>query len=99
MWTWLRVQVDAFLGKVHGKPGRMDTATRMAMDAEFSNPRAPFPKGNYNPAGEINPLEELERIVSIHAPKHEEISPAIPPRGGGSLAGAPRRNGSARGRH
>jgi hypothetical protein len=36
--TWLRSLVNAILGKV---PGRPDTATRMAMDADFSYRREP----------------------------------------------------------
>jgi hypothetical protein len=34
--TWLRSLVNAFLGKVPGKTSRLDTATRMMMDADFS---------------------------------------------------------------
>lgn len=41
MRTWLRSIVDAFLGKVPGKTSRLDTATRMAMDADFSYRREP----------------------------------------------------------
>jgi hypothetical protein len=37
MGTWLRSFVDAFLGKTPGKPVRLDTATRMARDASFSD--------------------------------------------------------------
>jgi hypothetical protein len=36
MPTWLRSLVKAILGKVPGKTSRPDTATRMAMDADFS---------------------------------------------------------------
>jgi hypothetical protein len=36
MPTWLRSLVNAFLGKVPGKTSRIDTATRMMMDADFS---------------------------------------------------------------
>jgi len=36
MRTWLRSVVNAILGKVPGKTSRLDTATRMAMDADFS---------------------------------------------------------------
>jgi hypothetical protein len=36
MPTWLRSLVNAFLGKVPGKPRRPDTATRMMIDADFS---------------------------------------------------------------
>ena len=39
MRTWLRSLVNAILGKVPGKTRRLDTATRMAMDADFSYPR------------------------------------------------------------
>ena len=41
MPTWLRSRVNAFLGKVPGKTSRADTATRMAMDADFSDCREP----------------------------------------------------------
>jgi hypothetical protein len=47
MRTWLRSVVNAILGKVPGKTSRLDTATRMAMDADFSyrrEPRPPLPK-------------------------------------------------------
>jgi hypothetical protein len=36
MPTWLRSLVNAFLSKVPGKISRLDTATRMMMDADFS---------------------------------------------------------------
>ena len=36
MPTWLRSVVNAFLGKVPGKTSRLDTATRMMIDADFS---------------------------------------------------------------
>ena len=36
MRTRLRSLVNAILGKVPGKTNRLDTATRMAMDADFS---------------------------------------------------------------
>ena len=39
MRTWLRSLVNAILGKVPGKTSRLDTATRMAMDADFSDRR------------------------------------------------------------
>ena len=35
MLSTLRALANAFLGKT-GKPGHLDTATRMAMDADFS---------------------------------------------------------------
>ena len=36
MPTWLRSLVNAFLGKVPGKTSRLDAATRMMIDADFS---------------------------------------------------------------
>jgi len=36
MPTWLHSLVDAILGKVPGKTSRLDTATRMMIDADFS---------------------------------------------------------------
>ena len=35
MPPWLRSLVNAFLGKVPGKISRLDTATRMMIDADF----------------------------------------------------------------
>jgi hypothetical protein len=35
MPRWLRSLVNAFLGKVPGKTGRLDTATRMMINADF----------------------------------------------------------------
>ena len=39
--VWLRSVVDAILGRVPGKTSRLDTATRMAMDGDFSCRREP----------------------------------------------------------
>ena len=36
MPIWLRSLANAFLGKVPGKTSRLDTATRMMIDADFS---------------------------------------------------------------
>jgi hypothetical protein len=36
MPAWLRSLVNTFLGKVPGKTSRLDTATRMMIDADFS---------------------------------------------------------------
>ena len=43
MLAWLHSAVDAILGRVPGKPSRLDAATRMAMDADFhrSEPTPP----------------------------------------------------------
>ena len=42
MRSWLRSLADAILGKVPGKPDRLDTATRMALDADFSDRGEPM---------------------------------------------------------
>jgi hypothetical protein len=44
MRTWLRSVVDTILGTIPGKPSRLDTATRMAMDADFSDRRTSVPR-------------------------------------------------------
>ena len=41
MRAWLRSIVDVILGRVPGKTSRPDTATRMAMGADFSYGREP----------------------------------------------------------
>lgn len=43
MWIWLRSVFNAILGRVPGRPGRPDTATRMAIDADFTDRRQPTP--------------------------------------------------------
>jgi hypothetical protein len=78
MPTWLRSLVNAFLGKVPGKTSRLDTATRMAMDADFSDRQESMPHGLRSrrerddghlvkPTGssaDLDPVEELIRVVS-----------------------------------
>ena len=78
MRVWLRSVVNAILGNIPGKMSRRDTATRMAMDADFSCRRGPMPPEpprwrerddqhlvkSSDPLAEINLLEELVRIVN-----------------------------------
>jgi hypothetical protein len=77
MPTWLRSLVDAFLGKVPGKTSRPDTATRMAMDADFSYRQESMPRGlrsrrerddgnlvKPGSSADLDPVEELIRVVS-----------------------------------
>jgi hypothetical protein len=78
MRAWLRSVVDAILGTVPGKTNRLDTATRMAMEADFSDRHEPTLTGLrrwrgrddghlVKPAGslaDIDPLEELIRVVN-----------------------------------
>ena len=73
MRTRLRSVVDAILGRVPGKTGRPDTATRMAMDADLSYRRElsrsrperddQRPLKTSDPLADIDLLEELIRIV------------------------------------
>jgi hypothetical protein len=76
MRTWLRSAVNAILGKVPGKTSRLDTATRMAIDADFSyrrEPRPPLPKERERddrhlvkqaePLPDLDQIEELAHIV------------------------------------
>ena len=78
MPTWLRSLVNAVLGKLPGKTSRPDTATRMAMDADFSDRNEPAPPGPrrwrerddghlvkpVEPLAEVDPLEQLIRVVN-----------------------------------
>jgi hypothetical protein len=56
MRTWLRSVADVILGRVPGKSSRLDTARRMAMDADFSDRREKTP-----PRKSERKLEELRR--------------------------------------
>ena len=53
---------NAILGKTD-KPDRVDTATRMAMHADFS-PEQDRTEPQLEPPQETDPLDELMRIVS-----------------------------------
>jgi hypothetical protein len=78
MWAWPRSVVNAILGKVPGKTGRLDTATRKAADTDFSDrdkPRPPaLPRTRerddghlFKPIGssaDIALFEQLVRIVN-----------------------------------
>jgi hypothetical protein len=78
MRTWLRSLVNAILGKIPGKTDRLDTATRMAMDADLSDCHESMPHGLrrrrerddghlVKPTGssaDIDPLEELIRVIN-----------------------------------
>jgi hypothetical protein len=77
MRIWLRSLVNAILGKVPGKTSRLDTATRMAMDADFNDLQESMSHGLrrrrerddghlVKPTGssaDIDPIEELIRVV------------------------------------
>jgi hypothetical protein len=79
MPTWLRSLVNAVLGKVPGNTSRPDTATRMMIDADFSDRQESLPHGlrrqrerddgqlvkPTGPSAGMDPLdEELIRVVN-----------------------------------
>ena len=63
MPTWLRSLVNAVLGKVPGKTSRPDTATRMMIDADFSDRREP-PEPPCEPQRKVDQIPELERVLT-----------------------------------
>ncbi len=63
MLAWLRSMAYAILGRVPGKPGRLDTATRMATDADFSDRNKSARQHRSRPADDVDPIEELERLT------------------------------------
>ena len=66
MLSTLRMITNAMLGKVPGRRGRLDTATQMAMDADFSEREEPASQKS-EPAQKIDPIDELMRIVGDSA--------------------------------
>jgi hypothetical protein len=78
MRTWLHSVVDTIRGRVSGKAGRLDTATHMAMGADFSRRDEAIPPELRNwrqrddaqifksadHLADIDLLEELVRIVN-----------------------------------
>ena len=79
MLSTLRSLVNALLGKVSGKSDRLDTATRMAMDADFTAKPNAEPKENPQrddrEAPKVDPIEELRRIVDSPAGLHRVRPP------------------------
>ena len=67
MLAWLRSFADTILGK-SGKPDRLDTATRMAMDADFSDRAERDERVCQEPAPGVDQLEELERFLKDRPP-------------------------------
>jgi len=61
MRAWLRRLANAITGTT-GKPSRLDTATRMARDADFSARREAAAQPQDHQA-EISPIDELTRIL------------------------------------
>jgi hypothetical protein len=61
MLSTLRSFANAILGKVPGKPDRLDAATPMAMDADLG--AAASAGSAREPESEVNPIGERERIL------------------------------------
>ena len=105
MRIWLRSVLNAILGRVPGRPGRPDTATRMAMDAHFiyqPTPPAPRPWQErddgrlFKPVGALADaglLEEMIRIVNEAQERDAEDERRLyvprSPRGSHSNDGSP----------
>ena len=78
MIGWLQRLADAVLGRVPGKVGRFDTATRMMRDADFAAPVVrPAERDLPYEEPEIDPLEELRRVVSADE-SDSEVPPSLP---------------------
>jgi hypothetical protein len=72
----LRSLANAILGRT-GKPDRVDTATRMAMDADFSARGEP-PMSQPEPGRDVDPIDELIRIVGereMEPPRRPKVLP------------------------
>ena len=66
MLTWLRSLTNSIFGR-HGKPSCVDTATRMAIDADFSDRGEPR-KLEREPVNDVDPIDEVMRIVGEQVP-------------------------------
>jgi hypothetical protein len=76
MRTWLSSLVNAILGRIPGKISRLDTATRMAVDADFSDRHPSMPRAlprerddghlikPIGPSADRALFEQLVRIVN-----------------------------------
>jgi hypothetical protein len=62
MRAWLRSLADKITGRT-GKPSRLDTATRMAMDADFTEPAREARCRMTPSADDPDQLAELLRIL------------------------------------
>jgi hypothetical protein len=57
-----RSVVDAFLGRIPGRPDRCDTATRMAMGGDFGDHGKPTTPAR-EPQRKVDQIAELDRIL------------------------------------
>ena len=63
-FPWLRALIAAFLGRVPGKPGRDDTATRVARDADFRGRGEPSNPSARALCVKVDLIAEIERPVA-----------------------------------
>ena len=75
MLAWLRSLARAILGQT-GKPDRPDTATRMAVDADFSVARKTAPTANER-AQQVDQINELMRIVGVQGKEPPTRGPKV----------------------
>ena len=61
MLIWLRSTVDAIVGRVPGKQDRVDTATRMWLDADLTG-RGAMEAPGHEPQT-ADPIDELRRLI------------------------------------
>jgi hypothetical protein len=93
MPTWFRSVVDTIMGRVPGKSSRLDTATRMVMDADFSDRHPSMPRAlprerddgylikPIGPSTDRALFEQLVRIVNEaqeHDAEDERRMPVAP---------------------
>ena len=79
MIGWLQRLANAILGRVPGKVGRFDTATRMMRDADFAAPVVRSAERDRRPYAEpeIDPLEELQHALSGDE-SDSDVPPSLP---------------------
>jgi len=78
MMRWLQRLAGAILGRVPDKAGRVDTATRLMFEADFrTHDIKPVDRNRYNAKSDVDPLEELRRLVSSDDPS-SQVPPSIP---------------------
>jgi len=64
MWEWLHRLAARIPRKKTRKRSRLDAATRMAMDADFTSDRMAEPRCSESPHAEPSQIEELIRVLS-----------------------------------
>jgi hypothetical protein len=68
MLVWLRATPTRSYARFPAKPDRLDTATRIAMDADFSDRGGPTTHLR-EPHWKLDLIVELERILKVAGPR------------------------------